>query len=76
LILSSSLELYVAARAWSETQHEIRKRSAIIEQQGRIAPHTGEALARTAIIAITMYVRQIPAEMYAMIAHLEQSRQP
>lgn len=65
LISSSDLETYVAAHAWSETQHEIRKRSAIIEQQGRIAPGTGEALARAAIIAIVTHVRQIPVEAYA-----------
>jgi len=76
LISSSGLEIYVAARAWSETQHEIRKRSAIIEQQGRIAPGTGEALARTAIIAITTHVRQIPAEMYAVYEPVARKRIP
>ncbi len=65
LIASPLLELYVTERAWAETQYEVRKRAAIVERQGRIAPGTGDALAAAAIVAITTHVRQVPAETYA-----------
>jgi predicted nucleic acid-binding protein len=64
VLTSPRLELYVTERAWAETAHEVRKRAAIIEQQGRIAAGTGEALATAAITAITTHVRQVPATAY------------
>lgn len=61
VLTAPRLELYVTEQAWAETAHEVRKRAAIIEQQGRIATGTGEALATAAITASTTYVRQVPA---------------
>jgi predicted nucleic acid-binding protein len=76
LIASPALELYIAEKAWSETQHEIHRRVAIIEQQGRIAPGTGNALAVAAIAAITAHVRQVPAAAYAPLEATARLRVP
>jgi predicted nucleic acid-binding protein len=65
LVASPMLEIYVAEQAWSESQHEIRRRAALIEQQGRIAPGTGARLAAAAIAASVAHIRQLPVDAYA-----------
>ena len=36
LLADERLELFVAARAWEEAQHELRKRTALIAERGRL----------------------------------------
>ena len=72
LIASTDLELYVAERAWEEVQYEIHRRAAIIEQQGRITPGSGEVLAAAAIATVATYIHQVSADAYS--AHEAEAR--
>lgn len=47
LLADERLELFVAARAWEEAQHELRKRTAMIAERG----HLPEALAADVLAA-------------------------
>jgi len=70
LFTHPGLELFIAARTWSEAQHELRRRVALMEEQGRLAAETGTTLLEAAFALVEVRVTRVPE---ALFAHLEQA---
>ena len=70
LFTHPELHLFVAERAWSEAQHELRRRVALMEAQGRLAVGTGTELLDAAFGLAELRDTRVPD---ALFAHLEQA---
>lgn len=64
LIAHETLELFVAEAAWSEAQHELRKRIQTMIKQDKFSAATGETLLETAFNLAQAKARLIPEEIY------------
>jgi predicted nucleic acid-binding protein len=64
LIAREAFELFVAEAAWSEAQHELRKRIQAMIKQDKFSAETGEALLETAFNLAQAKARLIPEEIY------------
>jgi predicted nucleic acid-binding protein len=64
LIAHEAFELFVAEAAWSEAQHELRKRIQAMIKQDKFSAETGEALLETAFELAQAKARLIPEEIY------------
>ena len=65
LLSHADLELFVAAEAWSETLHELRKRAALLVTRGHLNAEEATQLLNDALATVGARVRPIPAEVYA-----------
>ena len=65
LVAHPALELFIAADAWSETEHELRRRVALIVAQGRLDAALAARLLDDAIATVTSRIVMIP-EVTAM----------
>jgi predicted nucleic acid-binding protein len=62
----------MAAEAWNETQHELRKRVALMAERGHLDRTTAEVLGDESLAAIAAAITIGPPEMYA--EHMEKAR--
>ena len=65
LFTHPGLDLFVADRTWSETQHELRRRVALMEEQGRLAVGTGTELLNAAFALAELRVTRVPDALFA-----------
>jgi predicted nucleic acid-binding protein len=65
LVRHSQLELVLASEAFSETEHELRKRVAQLGRYGRIGPSLARQFLDDAPIAISDRVTLAPPDIYA-----------
>jgi predicted nucleic acid-binding protein len=65
LLAQPDLELFVAGDAWDETEHELRKRVALISERGHLDAAVAERLLDDALATIANGVSIIPPEIYA-----------
>jgi predicted nucleic acid-binding protein len=70
LFAHPDLQLFIAERAWSEARHELRRRVALMEAQGRLAVGTGPELLDAALGLVELRVTRVPDPIFA---HLEQA---
>ncbi|HEV8633977.1 MAG TPA: PIN domain-containing protein [Chloroflexota bacterium] len=65
LLADPALDLSVAADAWGETQHELRKRVAQLVERGHVQAEPATQLLDAALAAIAAAATVVPAEVYA-----------
>ncbi|MBI3977481.1 MAG: nucleotide-binding protein, PIN domain-containing protein [Chloroflexi bacterium] len=65
LLAHSSLDLAVAADAWSETEHELSKRVALLVERGYLEPASAIQLLDEALATIAARVTLVASEIYA-----------
>ena len=65
LIADPKFDLFFAAEAWSETQHEVRKRVALLVDRGHLLVESGSQLLDEALAAISQAVTIVPTSVYA-----------
>lgn len=65
LVAHPLLDLVVAADAWSETQHELRKRVALLIQRGHLQAETANLLLDEALATVATRVTVVPSTVYA-----------
>ena len=65
LVARPDLELFQAARAFDETEHEMRRRVAIIARQGSLLPDEAAQLLTDALTVRDRAVRLVPLDIYA-----------
>ena len=65
LVANDELELFIAQAVWEEAQHELRRRSEAIADQGRLSEATVTALLDAAIEVAERCVTIVPHEEYA-----------
>jgi predicted nucleic acid-binding protein len=73
LLAHRTLDLVMAAEAWSEAEHELRKRTALLVERGHLEAGPAGQLLDEALAAIIARVALVPTEVYA--DHLEVARQ-
>ncbi len=65
LIAHPALDLFVAADAWSETEHELRRRVALLVERGYLAAAPADQLIVDALAAAAAHIIRIPPDVYA-----------
>ncbi len=65
LFAHPDLDLAVAADAWSETEHELRKRVALIVERRNLGAADATEIRDEILAAITAYVTPVTNEVYA-----------
>jgi predicted nucleic acid-binding protein len=73
LLADPLLRLHVAAEAWSETEHELRGRVALLVTRGHLTVEEANALLTDSLTALTTRLRIVPPESYAV--HLGEARE-
>lgn len=69
LFTHPELQVFIAERAWSEARHELRRRVALMETQGRLGVGTGTGLLDAAFALVELRVTPVSDGLFA---HLEQ----
>ncbi len=69
LLAHPRLDLFIAADAWNETEHELRKRVALIVERGHLETAEAAQLLEDALTTITARVTFVPPTLY--VDHLE-----
>lgn len=64
LLAHPSLDLGIAAEAWSETTHELRKRVALLVQFGHLPPAPAMELLEDALSVVAARVTLVPSDVY------------
>ena len=72
LLAHAYLDLFAAAEVWSETEHEVRRRSALLAARGHLSEDTATHLAEEAIEAVRSYITIVTREVYR--DHTEEAR--
>lgn len=65
LLAHTDLDLFIAADAWSETEHELRKRVALLIERGHLAAPAAQQLLSEALAVATARVALVRADVYA-----------
>jgi predicted nucleic acid-binding protein len=65
LLAHPELELYVAAEAWSETEHELRKRVALLVERGHLDAALVDRLLGEVLAILTTRITLVAADVYA-----------
>ncbi len=77
LLLHPALNVVVAEDQWSETQHELSRRLAIMESSGRLTPDAKRALEEVVHTLIdAQAIEVIPRSMYASFETVARRRIP
>jgi predicted nucleic acid-binding protein len=65
ILAHPSLDLIVAAEAWSETEHELRKRVALLVAHGHLEAEPATQLLDDVLATLAVRVTLVPQEVYA-----------
>ena len=65
LLAHPALDLLVASEAWDETQHELRRRVALLAERGHLEDGEITRLLDAAVTAVTTVVTIVPEDVYA-----------
>jgi predicted nucleic acid-binding protein len=65
LLVHPALDLLVAEDAWSETEHELRKRVARIVEGGHLEAATAQQLLDETLATLSARITLVPRELYA-----------
>lgn len=65
LVADARLELFMAASAWSETQHELRKRTQLFAHRRGLQPEALQELLTSAVQAAQQHVMVVGDDEYA-----------
>jgi predicted nucleic acid-binding protein len=65
LIADAELDLFVAADAWSETEHELRRRAALMAERGYLEPTLAAQLLDDVWAVLAVAVTVVPRDAYA-----------
>lgn len=72
LLQHPDLDLVMAAEVWGETEHEPRKRAALLAQRGVLSETRAAQLVEDALAVIAVRVTVVPSDVYA--ARLDEAR--
>ena len=64
MLAHRELELAITAEAWSETQHELRRRTVLMVQRARLTQEAANYLLQTALRSIQTDVTVVPPNEY------------
>jgi predicted nucleic acid-binding protein len=64
-IADPELDLFVASDAWSETEHELRRRAAIVAERGYLEPTRAAQLLEDVWAVLTAAITVVPRDAYA-----------
>jgi predicted nucleic acid-binding protein len=65
LLAHPQIDLFVAIEAWNETEHELRKRAALVAERGFLDAGSAEDLLDQAITAVAARTVLVPVDAYA-----------
>lgn len=63
-IAHASLDLAIAERAWSEAQHELRRRIGLMQRRGVLSPDAGDLLLATGVALANRWLTVRPVSEY------------
>jgi predicted nucleic acid-binding protein len=72
LLAHPSLDLFIAADAWSETEHEVRRRVSLLVDHGQLDPTLAARLLENALTTVTSRVTFLPSDV--ALDHLAEAR--
>ena len=76
LLAHDKIRLFMAQKAWEETQHELKKRIKIISKQAQLSDETASLLLIEATTLAEKQIYIIDQEYYISFAELAKSRIP